>query len=135
MCAYGQSLKGNGNISYVGELFPFSFVCSSPHVFFLHGDLGEPPDSGQHSAIKAMEWNPQNHVEMQKLGSWQQKPPIRGCVSAVCCIQESTPVSFHYYVSCSHKAAAPDCGTFYKTTGLSSSKMPELGKNKSDKPF
>ena len=70
-------------------------------VFFVSGDLSESPNSGQHGAIRAMEWNPPNHIEMQKA-------LIGDCVSAVCCIQESAPVSLPNYMSCNLEEATPN---------------------------
>lgn len=67
------------------------------HVLFVSGDFHVSPDSGQHSAIKAMKWNLQNHVEMQKLGNRQQQG--RSVVLsqlAACYIQEPTPVVSSY---------------------------------------
>lgn len=50
----------------VGVLF--SFVLTLFHVVFVSGDLRESPGSGQYNSIKAVEWNPQSHLETQELG-------------------------------------------------------------------
>lgn len=87
-------------------------------MLFLSGDLHESPDSGQHSGMKAMKWNLQNHVEMQKLGSQQQQGLLSGSrLSAVS--RSQLLLSLHIYVSCNHEEATP-------TTGLCSSKMSVL---------
>uniref|UniRef100_A0A452T437 histone acetyltransferase n=1 Tax=Ursus maritimus TaxID=29073 RepID=A0A452T437_URSMA len=52
-------------------LFSFSllhvFPPPPPPLCSFYLETLVDPGSGQHSAIKAVEWNPQNHVEMQKL--------------------------------------------------------------------
>lgn len=84
----------------------------------LSGDLHESPDSGQYSGMKAMKWNLQNHVEMQKLGAQQQHGLVSGSrLSAVS--RGRLLLSLHIYVSCSREAATP-------ATGLCSSKMSVL---------
>lgn len=109
-------------------MFEVLFCFYLSHVLFVSGDFYESPDSGQHSAIRAMKWNLQNHVEIQKLGIRQQQG--RSVVlSQLPAVSRSQFLLFlHIYVSCNHEEAAP-------TTGLYSLKMSVLKDKKSEEPF